>query len=121
MPDITTFFRHCPSCGRRFEIRLVSKEPFRSESFSEKDEHAKGSLSRRDVAALAGSLSSPGGISGSSSRPYGQGTIVQEDKPSIIDVEEFQYDYKCKHCGHQWSEVHETDRRMKEPKGYGGD
>jgi hypothetical protein len=121
MPDITTFYRHCPSCGRRFEIRLVSKEPLHSESFDEKGKHAKGSLSTRDVAALAGSLSSPGGNSGSPSRPYGPGTIVQEDEPSIVDVEEFQYNYKCKHCDHQWSEVHETDRRMNEPKGYSGD
>ena len=26
MSEVKTFFRHCPSCGRRFHIRVVSKQ-----------------------------------------------------------------------------------------------
>jgi hypothetical protein len=25
MSEVSSFFRHCPSCGRRFHIKLVSK------------------------------------------------------------------------------------------------
>jgi hypothetical protein len=46
---------------------------------------------------------------------------VEEDVPSIVDVEEFQYAYKCKHCGHQWSEVREKLRDFDTPRGYTGD
>lgn len=23
-----------------------------------------------------------------------------------VDIEDFEYKYKCTHCGHQWSEMH---------------
>ena len=32
---------------------------------------------------------------------------VGETEPAVVDVEEFQYAYKCKHCGHEWVEKHE--------------
>jgi len=32
--------------------------------------------------------------------------MVYEGEPKIIDIEEFQYNYKCKHCEHEWSEKH---------------
>ena len=28
---------------------------------------------------------------------------------------------QCKHCGHEWSEVHETVHKADEPEGYTGD
>ena len=108
MPSITIFFRHCPSCGRRFEIRLACKEPVSSEIVEEKEKRIRRYLSRRPLV-------------GSADRPYDPRTMVQEDAPSTVDVEEFQYEYKCEHCGHEWSEVHETERKVKEPKGYTGD
>jgi hypothetical protein len=37
--------------------------------------------------------------------------LDQEAKPVIIDVEEFRYAYKCKHCGHEWSEKHLEEHR----------
>src|SRR5712692_8158995 len=33
---INVFFRHCPSCGRRFHIRLVHKKQVGSETVEEK-------------------------------------------------------------------------------------
>ncbi len=48
-------------------------------------------------------------------------TVLSNEVPSIVDVEDFQYTYKCKHCGHEWSEVHETERSYSAPKGYTGD
>ena len=29
--------------------------------------------------------------------------------PVIIDIDEFQYNYKCKICGHEWSEKRVVD------------
>ena len=36
---------------------------------------------------------------------------VEEGPPIILDVEDFQYTYKCGHCGHEW-----TEHRTKEEK-----
>jgi len=46
------------------------------------------------------------GITGS-----GASLTVQEGIPIIVDVEEFHYVYKCKHCGHEWSETHIEERK----------
>lgn len=99
MPDVRTFFRHCPSCGRRFEIRLVSKKPVDEGSFEENIEHVEA----------------PG---------YGLKTIplgVEENAPTVVDVEDFQYTYRCRHCGHVWSEARETVKSFDAPRGYTGD
>ncbi len=32
--------------------------------------------------------------------------LVQEGGPILADIEEFQYTYKCNHCGHEWAEKH---------------
>jgi len=98
MSGIRTFFRHCPSCGRRFEIRLVRKEQVDSEEITEDLKRSVPSASIR-----------PSGI------------ILSQDAPSIVDVEDFQYTYKCKHCGHEWSEVQKTESTFAAPTGYTGD
>jgi hypothetical protein len=96
-------------------------DSIKTEIVEERDKHVRGSPSSRTVAAVAGTLSGPGGGSGSPGRPYTPGTMLQEGEPSVVDVEEFQYRYRCKHCAHEWSEVHEADHKVKEPKGYTGD
>jgi DNA-directed RNA polymerase subunit RPC12/RpoP len=95
------FFRHCPQCGRRFHIKLESKKLVTS--------HQETIPTRepRAVVVRSGSIGS-GGI-------YGTASItpieVQEGRPIIVEVEEFQYAYKCKHCGHEWSERHIEEKR----------
>jgi hypothetical protein len=84
------FFRFCPSCGRRFHIRLVSKQAL----------HIERRERRRTETYTAGG--SPAWGPGGSGVPIM--TIVREGVPIIVDVEEFQYNYRCKHCGHEWSE-----------------
>ena len=32
--------------------------------------------------------------------------LVHDERPVVLDIEEFQYAYKCKHCGHHWQEKH---------------
>jgi len=79
MPEVRTFFRHCPYCKRRFEIRLVSKKLVGSKvDSSEMEEYT---------------VVSP-------SVPL----VLEQEEPLIHEVDDFSYSYKCKHCGHQWSE-----------------
>jgi hypothetical protein len=74
-------FRHCPGCGRRFHLKIESKK-----LVSVTRESMQGPP-ERVVSGRWGAL-----------------TNLQEGKPIIIDVEEFQYAYRCRHCGHEWSE-----------------
>jgi len=48
-------------------------------------------------------------------------TVLSVGRTAIVDVEEFQYTYKCKACGHQWSEVREKEYSSEVPTGYTGD
>ena len=36
---------------------------------------------------------------------------VMDTQPAVMEVEEFQYAYKCRHCNHQWVEIKERDVR----------
>ncbi len=72
------FFRHCPQCGRMFHITLVDKK--------------LGHLYKETVETGPVIV-----------RPR---LVVEEGIPVTVDVEEFQYAYKCKHCGHEWYEKH---------------
>jgi hypothetical protein len=31
-------------------------------------------------------------------------TILEENVPVTVHIEDFQYSYRCKHCGHEWTE-----------------
>jgi DNA-directed RNA polymerase subunit RPC12/RpoP len=112
MSGVRTFFRHCPSCGRRFEIQLVNKEMVDSQELTEDTKREK--LAPSYVGAF-GRTSPPTNV------VRNMPAIVSVDAPSIVDIEDFQYTYRCKHCGHEWSEVHETKSSFYVPKGYTGD
>lgn len=88
MSEIKTLFRHCPGCGRRFEIRLVSKKLVETRQETHLEKHAFPMT--------------PIGRGGMYS---GIPLAVEEDYPVTIDVTEFSYTYRCKHCGHQWAEM----------------
>jgi hypothetical protein len=91
------FFRHCPGCGRRFHIKVESKKLV---------DVKRTSRPTRVVTNIRGST--PPFRGAATQQPY---FLVQEGRPMIIDVEEFQYTYKCKHCGHEWSEKHIKEQR----------
>ena len=90
MSEITTFFRHCPSCGRRFEIRLVGKKLV--EERHDTEERPFSHLPYNPYHSL------------SPYSPYYNEVV--ESVPLTVDIKEFQYAFKCKHCGHQWLEIH---------------
>ena len=85
------FFRHCPGCGRRFHIRLESKKPVHLERNTIQDRTS----SPITLSQFRGSLV----------------LLTQEDKPVVVETEEFQYMYKCTHCGHEWSEKRVQEHR----------
>jgi DNA-directed RNA polymerase subunit RPC12/RpoP len=97
VPDVKSFFRHCPSCGHRFEVRLVSKKLIDAEASLEREEFA---------AAVPVNPPMP---------------LLLKDEANIVDIEEFEYTYKCKHCGHQWSEIRDEEHIATKPEGYTGD
>jgi DNA-directed RNA polymerase subunit RPC12/RpoP len=80
------FFRHCPGCGRRFHIKLESRKLVDVE---------RELIPTEEV--VTGSY-----------RYIGSGPpiVMVEGKPIIVKVEEFEYAYKCHHCGHEWAEKH---------------
>jgi len=85
------FFRHCPACGRRFHIKLESKELVHLDRESTQGNEGPLRISQfRGVPRLL---------------------VEESSRPIVVDVEEFQYSYKCKHCGHEWSERHLESRR----------
>ena len=88
MSKVETFFRHCPGCGRRFEIRVENKTLVRAD-------HTVSTL--------------PAGESQGSFAAY-RPLLVGQNEPIVTDTEEFQYTYKCRHCGHEWSEKREEER-----------
>jgi hypothetical protein len=30
--------------------------------------------------------------------------VLESDVPIVVETDDFRYTYRCKHCGHQWSE-----------------
>jgi hypothetical protein len=89
MSELETFFRRCPKCGRRFEIRLVGKKLIDSQTLRK-----PMPVNRDFFEGFAGSF-----------------LEVGESEPAIISFEDFQYSYKCKHCGHLWVDIKEKDFR----------
>ena len=91
MSEVKDFFRICPACGRRFHIKLMTKKLV--------DE-------RKDVSEVKRALISPmpGGWTRGSMTLIP--TVMEENIPITVEIEDFQFTYKCKHCGHVWSEMH---------------
>jgi DNA-directed RNA polymerase subunit RPC12/RpoP len=93
MPEVKTFFRYCPSCGRRFHIKLVSKKLV--------DSHRDTYEQKRYV----GRPNVSGGVMSNS-------RILEENVLVSVDVEDLQYSYKCSHCGHRWTEERVEKHRV---------
>ncbi len=85
------FFRHCPGCGRRFHIKVVDKKMIHLER-----ESMPGNERPLILSQFRGSPALP---------------VQESSRPIIVDVEEFQYSYKCQHCGHEWSEKRVKEQR----------
>ncbi|HEX4920113.1 MAG TPA: hypothetical protein VFV92_05170 [Candidatus Bathyarchaeia archaeon] len=87
------FFRHCPECGRRFHVKLERRE---MTSIDRKPGPSMNHVREPRTDGVHG-LHVP--------------VTVHDERPVILDIEEFQYHYKCKHCGHEWTEHHHEEHR----------
>jgi len=98
MSEIKEFFRHCPACGRRFHVKLVGENLVgeKKESFTAKEPVP--------VTPTPGILWKPG----AGYMPL----VVEQGVTKTVDVRDFQYSYKCKHCGHTWTEVREEQSNL---------
>ena len=85
--DPATFFRRCPNCGRRFEIRLVGTKKLESETLREERPLVQDYT-----------MASPD-----------EYLELEETVPTIVEIEQFQNAYRCKHCGYQWVEKKEKE------------
>jgi hypothetical protein len=99
--EIHRFFRHCPACGRRFEISLVSKSLVRETVTNGEEESPSPTAMQDQVAPSSTPIRSS---SFTSIYPGGYSILNEEKQPIVIDTKEFQYSYRCHHCGHMWSE-----------------
>jgi hypothetical protein len=88
------FFRHCPGCGRRFHIKLENKQLVTDRIEKRRTEQA---MSMSEASTFRGGM-----------MPY---VALVEGPPVIVDQREFQYIYKCTHCGHEWSEKHFQEKQ----------
>ncbi|MDG6912554.1 MAG: hypothetical protein JRN56_02790 [Nitrososphaerota archaeon] len=88
MASASDFFRHCPSCGKRFSIKLVDKK-----LESEAKERVVTEVPRGHLQ------------SGGSFGEIVPMTVLDTAVTTIVDTKEFGYSYHCKHCGHEWTEI----------------
>jgi DNA-directed RNA polymerase subunit RPC12/RpoP len=105
MSEVRTFFRFCPNCGKRFHIKLVDKELVKDEVETESIPEKR--LPRGSLLGVGFADSGiPGTMIPGATVP-GVPIEVEENVPMVMDVKDFQYTYKCLHCGHQWTEAKE--------------
>ena len=86
------FFRHCPHCGRRFHVVLVDKKLVKV-------------VHKETVRTPPRMLKTA---------PLGRVWPIGEGEPVTIDTQIIQYSYRCKHCGHEWSEER-TEKHVEKP------
>lgn len=93
-------FRHCPGCGRRFHVKLENVKVIRDEK--------KAIPTKRSLSQHTGvNTGMPSGVWMGGDRqllrPAGAAILI-EGKPIIVEEKEFEYSFKCGHCGHEWTE-----------------
>lgn len=93
MSEIRNFFRYCPNCGRRFHIHLVSKEVSK---VGERQEEREGVM--LPVENQASGFPAPAPL------------LLEEGVTTKVEVDAHRYHYKCKHCGHEWTETHVEEK-----------
>jgi predicted RNA-binding Zn-ribbon protein involved in translation (DUF1610 family) len=120
MSELGTFFRHCPSCGRRFEIKLVSKKLIDDTSEAREEKEVSLNPGYRAVGKVVGVGPTP--TTGDAPRPtMGRLFPLSEDVAVVSDTKGVLYTYKCKKCGHEWSEERFKTAEEKTKEDYAGD
>jgi DNA-directed RNA polymerase subunit RPC12/RpoP len=104
---VPTIFKKCPNCGKRFEV-----------------EHTGESVERKSEVVMEEKVISPASLLASPQSPM-LGPSVQSPPPvrvaESIEEDEYTETYKCKHCGHVWTEKHDEVEDLGEEKVAGSD
>ena len=109
--EIQTFFRHCPACGHRFEIHLIGKK-LEAENVTE-------AKLTPPIASVEGFATAPDIYT--ADQPVGFKMLEESIQPTIIDARDFDYTYKCGHCGHVWHELRPVETDLDLPEGGEGE
>jgi DNA-directed RNA polymerase subunit RPC12/RpoP len=102
---VPTVFKKCPNCGKRFEV-----------------EHTGESVVKRTGVVTEEKPVSSASLTTLASPP----DDPVELPPTVMVAEEIEEDdytetYKCKHCGHVWTEKHAIVKDLGEVKDAGFD
>ncbi len=93
-------FRKCPSCGRRFAVKL-RKEELVSEEIAESD---------RVVTTPAGlGRVTRGGVGMETD------TAIQTTVHTSVERDTIRFEYECGKCGHKWEETRIESRKLHSP------
>ncbi|MBI3841454.1 MAG: hypothetical protein HY297_05855 [Thaumarchaeota archaeon] len=112
MSAVASFFRHCPSCGKRFHVKRVGEKLVGEEIMHVPSPDALGAtLSVNDVPM------------GRHDESGVAATAPDKTDSKVVEVEEIQYTFRCEHCGHEWTEYHAEEVEVKggAESGYTGD
>jgi len=102
-------FRRCPSCGRRFEVKLAAINEVERETESDQTNKPTGGSPKWAVGSqIRGRQGATGG-------PTPVGTEYIESSKKVA------YTYRCEHCGHEWSDEKVESTESRSPAGYMGD
>jgi DNA-directed RNA polymerase subunit RPC12/RpoP len=103
-----TIFKKCPNCGKRFEV-----------------EHTGESVEKKtEVVTEERLITPPSMIVANSMTPLLNTPISNPPTVKVaelIEEDEYTEAYKCKHCGHVWTEKHEEVEDLGQVKGAGAD
>lgn len=106
--NMPAFLKRCPSCGKRFEV-----------------EHTGESVEKKSEIVTEEKLISPSTLM--AENPMTPLLNTPESVPpsvmvaELIEEDEYTETYKCKHCGHVWTEKHEEVEDLGQVKGAGAD
>ena len=90
------FFRYCPACGKRFHIRLEGKKLIKDE----REEKVRKVQSSYD-----GFYGTP--------LQWANPTVLWTEVPITVEAEDFEYLYRCGHCGHVWTEMRHQEKDVR--------
>ncbi len=104
---MSSLFKKCPNCGRRFEV-----------------EHTGEKLEKTEVKTenitVFEPLQKPGAIVGANVQTIevipGPGAVAKETRVVATEEDTFQESFTCKHCGYSWTQKKVREKELGTPE-----